>query len=103
MFGGAHGRLREIQFIPDADHTVRHGGETLAVFLPAGPSHEANVVLLDDSGIRLFPPEAPDPVLVGALTEAAVRQSAVDIEVDFADTSKPSLVALTVPAISHRK
>ena len=102
-FGDTIGRLRKVLFVPDADHTVRHRGGTLAVFLSAAAADEARAIELSEGPIEISPPASPDPVLLQALKQAALRQSGVDIEVDFRDPHDLSLLALTVPAVSHRK
>ncbi len=102
-FGHTVGRLRKILFVPDAQHTVHHQGKTLAVFLPAALPGDARVIESGGAPIILSVPHPTDSVLVQTLTEAAMSQSGVDIEVDFSDPHNPSLSAVTIPAVSNRK
>ena len=95
--------LRNILFVPDADHTVHHRRETLAVFVPAHTPGEAHAIPVNEAPIKLSIPANPDAVFVQTVIEAAVRQCGVDVEVDLSDSDLPTLVALTVPAATHRK
>ena len=98
--------LRRILFEPDSDHTIEHRRKQLAVFVASNPSCIqacAITVDLDDGPVVLSVPDACNPVLVQAVTEAASAQSAVDVEVDFDQCGKRTLLAVTVPASRHRK
>ena len=96
--------LRCVQFVPDADHTVHQRRKTLAVFVETHKGAGAAwTIPYNGTPIKLSIPAKAHAVFVQTITKAAVSQCDVDVKVDFSDSNKPKLVALTVPATTHRK
>ncbi len=118
---GEYGRALRVRFIPDEDHSVYHGGRTLAVFLqdaelgaipPTDPTsnlgHVRLIAFEEANPVVLSVTADLEPGFLDDLRQAAVNQLGVDIGVNFPlppadDQQLPELVAVTVPAITHRR
>ncbi|MYF49514.1 MAG: hypothetical protein F4220_05115 [Gammaproteobacteria bacterium] len=96
--------LRSILFVPDTEHTVHHRLKTLALFVPPQAGGDARAIAFDDEKpIQLSVPPSPNSDFVRSVVKAAARQCCVDVEVVFNNADQPTIQALTVPAVPHRK
>lgn len=104
------GKLHRVFFEPDDNHTVHHSRKKYAVFLPGGQreaeaspvSEEVRAASVENGPIKLSVSADQGTDFVRAVTDAAIGKHAVDVSVDFSP-DVPKLVAVTVPAFSHRK
>lgn len=129
LYRGDH--RRTVGFVPDADHTVYHGGKKYAVFVSTDPSgnasksREAHMISFDkDNTVSLHlsithlaeaasrnavsgdtgvaAAYVSTAIFTQTVVEATLRQSSVDVEVRIYSRGSPELIALTAPAATHR-
>ena len=96
-------------FVPDENHCVNHQGEKCAVFLLEGLC-KADYSCKPVKGIIVpikkclnsvkLKFNIHNPKMNTALPDAAMKQSKVDVKVEYKEGKKLKLIGITVPALS---
>lgn len=95
-------KTKNISFVPDKDHCVKHRGKEYAVFLPKGSCKDAKVKRFEE-GLNSVKLKLNNSKMNTALLDTATKGSAVDVKVKCKKNGKKlKLIGITVPALSDK-